>query len=442
MEREISVKTLQGATEVIDIRGPLASQLSLSIRLREATVVIEEETTVEQEIDQHSVRDIMEALSTGVYMAEQDKNQVQSKTASLGKRMDPNRGKSLKKLKPDQKRQRVLDNIISEYESSFSTYAELARRTKASYSTVTKTVKKYEFTKIVPLVNTFYKDRRQVVKTLVKGIAERDSDPYFSTQSIKRQLVQSGLKVSKPMISKMLKSMGLRFLDIQIKAKSDKYKDRQYDLDDLQKILNFLSQGVLEKQVIPIFVDEFIAPLDQIPKKMWRRGRGRQTRSQKRSLNNWLYVAASADYNGFLTIAIFSQQLKTQDFEFYMTKTHSIVKKYYPSQPVMYFGDRASWHLGPEFQRSPIFKIFKCNQPGLFSINYIEQLFSVIRYLFRTRPFVRLYHEEVALLYHIFKTSNQLIQESGFERNHVRALFHIMQRFWPDIRLNKYLKIN
>lgn len=123
-----------------------------------------------------------------------------------------------------------------------------------------------------------------------------------------------------------------------------------------------------------------------------------------------------------------------------MLKTHSIVKRLYSQRSIVYFGDGASWHLGPEFRECPFYSLFWKNQPGLYSINYIEQIFSLVRYMFRARPYVKSYHQEVNLLYQVFAECNKFIANTGFERNHVRALLNMTRRFWPDIQTRKKLK--
>lgn len=275
MEREIEIKTSQGSTSVIDLRHHKPTANDLSIRIREDTVVVPADDSIAVRVNHIAIQDLIEGLDIGVSISENSIANDRVMRSRLGKR-DVSANRPKRKQSGDlEKRNIKRVEIVEQYMANFSTYSELARRTRSSYITVKDTIETYRLTVDIPQASRFYVQRREEIEDRIMVLTSDQEAPFYSCSTLKRKLDSEGRKVSKKMIAQILRKAGLRWLDIETKYRVDRYRERKYDLGELHSSLSMLSQGVLEKTLVPIFVNEFIAPLDQVPLKAWRKGKSK-----------------------------------------------------------------------------------------------------------------------------------------------------------------------
>lgn len=446
MEAEITVSTSQPATEVISLIEKSVEIGQLDIRFRKESLAVQ--------VNRHQsnrpkipINELLKALelALSIYTENEEKKKKELKEeGNLGKRLlETPKRKSKKKQNYANKRQKKWTNIVDSYKlQSYHSKTEYVKQFRCSYKTLKNVLSFYTLSGKQSKVSSYYEDRRMKINNILNNLINKEDQIYFSCSSLKRELSNIGLKVSKLYISKYLKKKGFRWLSTKIKSRSNKYSGRDYNLDELHSVISLLTEAVLEKEFVVVFMDEIIFPLQQQADKIWRKGIKRKKLPQRMTSNVSLYCDVSASYNGLLTMEIFQKQLTTKDFYYFLAKTHNLVCQLYPDKKIVYFCDRASWHQGPIIKETSLFKLIVFNQPGLYQINHIEQLFSLVRYLFRSRRIVKNLSEEILSIYHLMMESNTRIKDSSFEKNHVRSLLEMLKRFWDLRGSRKMIKRN
>jgi transposase len=303
MQVELQVVTTQGATDVIVLGQTQVTEEELALRHRQAVCLVEADSILPEQ-NSLEIAEILAALELYLEMEANFSTKKRSQEDGfLGKRGQSTRtNKKKRKLTSTQKKQKKADRIIDSYLSSGQCISEIAKEQRASHKHVKNLIRRYLLTDTPPQARDRYSIARQELTRQVRILVEDNDDPYSSCATIKRELETRGLRVSKPRISLILKKLGLHWLDAKAKARSNKHKDRLYDLEDLHATISILAEGVLDQNFVIVFVDEILFPLQQQAIKVWRKGLRFGCIKERECQGITLYCAASAVYDRFVTI--------------------------------------------------------------------------------------------------------------------------------------------
>lgn len=308
------------------------------------------------------------------------------------------------------KRQKVVDL----YEQGETSLRAIASKLKVNRAFATSVIKRWTTFRTVQQGTRAAAKQKKVEKVL-KVIRER-KNPYQTITDIQRTVRMTGVAVGKKLVSTCLRSQGLRWGEPLKPSKLKPLDEEKKDM--LMDIAQTIESSLTDDDRQVVFVDEIKFPLVQVPKKVWRaRGEFIPDRPAEPIT---ITCAAACNYQGFVAVQFFYQELKGADFAYFMTEVDKYVSKM--RTKTIYLMDQAPWHTGATADFGDLRESIMFNIPGWPELNMIETTFSKVREKYRKRPIFRSREEEIRNLVEIFNNCNEEEEFAGYTRNLVRTL--------------------
>lgn len=270
--------------------------------------------------------------------------------------------------------------------------------------------------------------RQAKVDGIISEVISDSNQPYFSISLLKRKLHARGFKCSPKFISRILKRKGLRWLPIKPLPVPQPRVIKTKEKERLHYLTNYLAQAAIDESITMIFQDEIFLGLDQSPLMVWRKGKRFYRPTVRMNSKLMLYCCVATKYTKIVALQVFTKPMTAQDFSGFLVSTYAALKRSDPGLRHAVFMDNASFHTGLCMKNHPLEGIIIYNLPGLYMLNYIENIFSMFRYFFRSRPVVDTREQELQEIVKIAFRCNRLIPKSRYFYNHIRAVRDMLKK--------------
>lgn len=318
----------------------------------------------------------------------------------------------------DQKRQFVAQMLQSQDQLNL---AEVCRKTGCSYGLVKRVYSDLLFMGRPGTYTVPNEKPIQTVAALDNSIAQIQGT-YMTISDLKRQHPS----FSRRWIARRMKRTGLRYHLMTKKTKVSK-RDRYTKKEVLQIVCHLAQVLANDDKVDSYYVDEVHFPLNQTSARHWTipDQPADDLLYNRRPVNDVkLSAIAMCDLKGFVAVQIYLNDIRSEDFLFFMQQALSSVPR---KNKVTVLADNASWHRAANISSAKAIKYLHFNAPGLFLSNAIENSFSFVRSAFRKRPLVSSLEEEAHLLVNIFYDRDNEKRFHGIARNHIRSLLYLLR---------------
>lgn len=246
--------------------------------------------------------------------------------------------------------------------------------------------------------------------------------PYYTSKEVLEVFKKQGRpSISGKMIRQLIRKTGRRWCSekkIGIKKKGKLTKMR---FIQLKEILGKLCPALADGATPITYIDEVKFVPTQNSSLMWRKtghDKKKQNRVEKNHLK-FICIAASTK-EGFQMIQFYSQDIKSQDFQYFLGSLDARWRKM-GIHSMNYLMDRASWHHKSYIEALGLANRVWFNASQTPTLNAIENLFSLIKARYRKTERLEGMAEEAYSIRNFF-IGIEKSKLLGFEKNHAREV--------------------
>lgn len=429
MDTEISIETTQKCTRVFDLTQKTRPLGSFEIGQRKKNICLN--TKKISGFDAETTETEIKDRATFLLDEENEKKLLKSRPEIqgdyLGKRQEKEpEPVKMKKEKLSRKNSIFQKKLLvkDSFEAGENKVATIHRNTGLSRAFIKKTL--FDLQKLGELSHSSSEASDGVVEKIRSAVITARAatgNPFFTVGSVQRTLKIRGVDASRKLITSEFKRQGLRWTTINSKKCSKQRKDLSNHKESLSASLKLLDKNLLENSDIQVlFSDEIIFNLKSIPRKRWRKIDDLKKLASRAFSRSILYCCVTCTLETIFSVQFFEKQLTSIDYLYFIYSTLELFYSKNLSKTPVIFNDQATWHRGSAIQASPIWPVLHFNTPGLYQLNYIENIFSYIKAQFRMRPFAPNLEAEINNIVRIFHKARKSILQRGFYRNHLRAI--------------------
>lgn len=322
------------------------------------------------------------------------------------------------------KRTRTIESVFEEWIKGEHRVSVIARKAGCSFRTAKTIIRDSCIWGTFPTMK--HRIEKEAKRQAIDICLGEDEFSYSGLKHIKRRCQLKGLKMSTAFISKRLKERGLFYGKIPKTKPNDHRQLNEEQLQKLRRVLNTLSIESPEEKASVYYVDEMKLPIQQVPERFWRNKR--DLPGVARMGREVITCVCFASPFGFCFVQYFLKELKSEDFLFFLAEC---LRRLQCSEGgVAIILDNASWHTGGAMKNCLLRDYLVFNLPGFYSLNVIENMFSGVRSLFRSRMICRTLQEEVTIVNQIFRSVTESAACGGFFRNGRRAAIEAYDRYF------------
>lgn len=264
--------------------------------------------------------------------------------------------------------------------------------------------------------------RYQTIRSFIDRASRDEIEPFLTCATLKRKLLTDlRMKVSRGYISRVLRELGFKYVDTKKKfGVPKKYSQASNPLDSRATgVFRAVTAHLKDPSIDLMFLDEVIFTLRSTPRYQWLpRGSIPQERNFMRDYKIVCIVLCSM-YQ-LVAIQMFESEVKQDDFIYFLSMVTTRLQIDQIYSPIIVL-DRASWHAGRKVLNCGLQDLLMFNQPGKPFYNYIELVFSKVKYRFKERPMEQTQLGEAQRILGCF---NQLTSKdfAGFRRLYLRTV--------------------
>jgi hypothetical protein len=249
------------------------------------------------------------------------------------------------------------------------------------------------------------------------------SDPgslYFTAQDYKRRAPS----FSKKFIRKRLKESGRKYKKLGRQRKNP--QERKFNPKELKKVIWTVVQAMAKGDDTILFLDEAVFPCNQTSDRCWLR-KDQEAIYNRRESSETLSAIALCSQSGFVAFQVHSAEINKQAIHFFLTQVLSRIDK---GKKLVVLLDNAGWHQSNLILKSGMRELLLFNVAYCWESNLIENTFSKMKSLWRTRRVAKNIEEEVESLVEVFRSSWAKDAKGDFEgyrRQYYRQLTSLLQ---------------
>ena len=253
-----------------------------------------------------------------------------------------------------------------------------------------------------------YDYNKQHSQEQVKVLDELIADPgslYFTTQDYKRR----ALHFSKRFIRKRLKASGLKYKKLSRQRKES--QERRLPPTELKKVIWTVVQAMAKGDDTILFLDEAVFPCMQTSEHCWMR-KSQEVIYNRRESDESLNVIALCSQSGFVAFQVYTTDINKQAIHYFLTQ---VLDRLDERKKWVILLDNAGWHQSNLILKSSMRELLLFNVAYCWETNLIENTFSKMKSLWRTRRVVNDLDDEIKSLVEIFRSSWRREGEEDFE---------------------------
>lgn len=265
----------------------------------------------------------------------------------------------------------------------------------------------------------------------IKQVVESTENRYFITEILRRE-IPNELRPCRDTTREIVKNLGYRFKKlhetISEKRKTKRPHEQSKD-QEAKMIFSKLLEG-LDNKLELYFMDGFKIMPDQIPLRGYapvgQRGKDIQKRIpvSRTPLSCCMIVGIQK----VLMYQVFEGELRAHDINFFL---HAFLQDLQRSTPedsrIVIVLDRAQWHLAKVVSSGPLKPYLLYNEVSRPEYNLIENLFSKLRNLFRSRQVVETVEAELDQFFQLVKNCDDENDFAGYRRMLLRTLITVAE---------------
>lgn len=338
-----------------------------------------------------------------------EKEEIKDILASLAREGKQKAKKNQKKTKEPVSRKNQVNLLRTQLsvlitDSSFQSFKSLAK-TAGCHPSTAKSVFLQVAINGGPLHYDYNKQYPpEQVEALDKMIYDPDS-LYFTTQDYKRRAPP----FSKRFIRKRLKASGLKYKKLNRQRREP--IERNLSPTKLKKVIWTVVQAMAKGDDNILFLDEAVFPCMQTSQHCWMR-KGQEVIYNRRESVQTLEVIALCSQSGFVAFQVYNADINKQAIHYFLTQ---VLSRLGGRKKVLILLDNAGWHQSNLILKSSMKELLLFNVAYCWESNLIENTFSKMKSLWRTRRVAKDLDDEIKSLVEIFRTSWHRDGEDDFE---------------------------
>jgi hypothetical protein len=268
-----------------------------------------------------------------------------------------------------------------------------------------------------------YDYNKQHPQEQVQALDEQIADPgslYFTTQDYKRRAPL----FSKKFIRKRLKASGLKYKKLSRQRREP--QERRFNPTELKKVIWTVVQAMANGDDTILFLDEAAFPCMQTSEHCWMR-KGQEVVYNRRKSDETLNVIALCSQSGFVAFQVYTADINKQAIHYFLTQ---VLDKLDTKKKLVILLDNAGWHQSNLILKSSMKELLLFNVAYCWETNLIENTFSKMKSLWRTRKVVNDLDKEIDSLVEIFRSSWHREGEEdfdGYRRQYYRQLTALLK---------------
>ena len=294
---------------------------------------------------------------------------------------------------------------------------QVAKQTKSSLEMV-QTVR-YKLSAGTPLEYTYNNLKSEKDLSQLRMTVQTAGEDFRSVADIKSMHPT----FSRTFILKELHEVGMKWKELPKVKKPSKHPPP--NSTKVRAFISHVTQGHNDPDTEVLFCDEFKLPLQQTPTSAWTKPEGLEEgivyNHRPDAVATMLTACAICSKEGFLAVQVFKDEVNGAGFSYFIDQ---VLSQLFTDKKYLLVADNASWHKSALVQKTPGYRFLFFNEPRFFMLNLIENAFSFIRFMFRSRPRHLLGNIEdearhaVGLFFHPQNSK----RFKGIYRNHLRQL--------------------
>jgi transposase len=435
MESEGSLlcRTTQPVSPIIDLSSDLLPVLYFEIR---ETEVMQAKTSQNVEVkDELSLHDLIGLIHTLISIYSHRQHQAKEEYRKLGglKKRAPKKETIYpliprKLLQKSNQKEKKTKRVLDLYKSTGMTNYQIAKLSRCPQSFVKKIVDHFDITGAC-LNQSSSKRLEERQKRVEKAIAEV-KNPFMVVSQLTRSKTLSTQKMSASQCRLVMKSMGYFYKDSLLPIKSKKRKAISSLMEEKKEkevtFINQICQFLMDTEYQVLFLDQFKAPIQQIPRHTWRlRKKGKWTEERASFEDEVLTCNVICSESAFLYLMISKKELTQAEADYFFNESLLKERRRYPTKKLKVVLDNGPWQKAKILEKMWFHESLLYTIPGSPHLNVIETAFSKIRGLWRRRPLANHLDQELENLIIFFKKMTTVKDFAGYMINYMNTLLNI-----------------
>lgn len=437
MDVEIGMTVVtQPMTAVVNLQLPIADDcLEISTR---STVVSTQKSDLDiLAVPQLTKSELMSKLDVLLSLIEASmppKRRAAEEPAVLGKRRLPYeqfaRPGQPRPLISMTKKEGRYHRIVAAVELGDTRTCVIAKKCSCSPKLVKAVMYQHQLLGTIP-IDHFGVSNRLLPAKVQQALTDMNN-PFCNSTDLRNHLAASGFLTSRTKIQQTMKKLGYYWgdLDTSLSHKKRMAKLREFSREKEQagSFLNLLVQVLDDERVVTIFLDQWKAPLAQVPRQLWKKKRSLWRPLERTGVEQkTLTCNVTATLKGFTHIAVTEREITQADSVYFIDAALNDLLDGDRNRDFVIVCDNASWQKGSTLEKAWFSSNMLYTPPRSPLLNYIEYGFASPRHRWRSRSTAGSKKEAIRQIIDIFKESNEKHRLQGVSKHYIKTLKDIVK---------------